>query len=136
MVLHFFPERVENGCVRPTERATGSRRSSAASNSARRGRRRTLFSSSARTTVALPPAVPTFRSAAPAEALAEPTSEEPTAEFAIEEFVIDDDEYPEVTIDRRRSMPTAAAEPDRVDDIDQWLEEFAVEDCCCDSLPG
>lgn len=48
-------------------------------------------------------------------------------DLALEEFVIDDDDYPEVTAARRRAEP-AASRPDRVDDIDQWLEEFAVSD--------
>ena len=49
-------------------------------------------------------------------------------DLALEEFVIDDDDYPEVSAAQRRVAP-AASEPDRVDDIDQWLEEFAVSDC-------
>ena len=61
---------------------------------------------------------------------------QPGVDLALAEFVIDGDDYPELTADRRRSEPTTVAEPDRVDDIDEWLEEFAVEDCCCDSLPG
>ena len=60
----------------------------------------------------------------------------PINDMALADFVIDDDEYPEVTVDRPLAAPPDVAEPDRVDDIDQWLEEFAVEDCCCDSLPG
>jgi hypothetical protein len=60
----------------------------------------------------------------------------PGVDLSLEEFVIDDDDYPEISADRRRAAPTTEFEPDRVDDIDQWLEEFAVEDCCCDSLPG
>jgi hypothetical protein len=50
-------------------------------------------------------------------------------ELDLAEFVVDDDDYPEVAADRGRTPPPTAAVPDRVDDIDDWLEEFAVEDC-------
>jgi len=50
-----------------------------------------------------------------------------TGDLALEEFVIDDDDFPEVTAAQLRAEP-AASLPDRVDDIDQWLEEFAVSD--------
>jgi len=55
------------------------------------------------------------------------------ADSALEEFVIDDDDYPEVSAGQRRVEP-APSEPDRVDDIDDWLEEFAVSDYF-DALP-
>ena len=55
-------------------------------------------------------------------------------DLALEEFVIDDDDYPEVTAAQQRVAPEPS-EPDRVDDIDQWLEEFAVSDWL-DALPG
>ena len=54
-------------------------------------------------------------------------------DLALAEFVIDDDDYPEVSVARRGVTP-AASQPDRVDDIDQWLEEFAVSDWL-DPLP-
>jgi len=57
-----------------------------------------------------------------------------SADLELAEFVIDDDDYPEVTAAQRRVAPQAS-EPDRVDDIDQWLEEFAVSDWL-DALPG
>ena len=49
-----------------------------------------------------------------------------TTDLSLAEFVIDDDDYPEVTAAPR--LLAAASEPDRVDDIDEWLEEFAVPD--------
>jgi hypothetical protein len=52
----------------------------------------------------------------------------PECDFELEEYVVDHDDYPEVSADRRRAA-TPAALPDRIDDIDMWLEEFAVEDC-------
>jgi hypothetical protein len=55
-------------------------------------------------------------------------------ELDLAEFVVDHDDYPEVAADRRRIARPTAAVPDRVDDIDDWLEEFAVEDCW-DSSP-
>ena len=92
----------------------------------RRARRRTLF----------PPTVgPQFGpdpepDIAPVAAEVAPLPAEPAgmANFALEEFVIDDDDYPEVSAAQRRVAPAASA-PDRVDDIDEWLEEFAVSDC-------
>ena len=55
---------------------------------------------------------------------AEPTE---MTDLALEEFVIDDDDYPEVSAAQRR-VERVPSEPDRVDDIDEWLEEFAVSD--------
>ena len=115
LVLHFTAHRVDNGRVKPTERAINGRRSNFSVGSPRRARRRTLFAPTA------PPR-------------AEPDHEpEIDSDCALEEYVIDGDEYPEVTAAQRRTEP-AASEPDRVDDIDQWLEEFAVSDCL-DALP-
>ena len=66
---------------------------------------------------------------APVAADAPILAAEPTAmtDLALEEFVIDDDDYPEVSAAQRR-VERAPSEPDRVDDIDEWLEEFAVSD--------
>jgi hypothetical protein len=51
------------------------------------------------------------------------------AEFELEEYVVDRDDYPDVIGRRRRAPESTTAQPDRVADIDDWLEEFAVEDC-------
>ncbi|MEO8696359.1 MAG: hypothetical protein ABI658_22780 [Acidimicrobiales bacterium] len=107
--------------MRPSERAAN----------VRRARRRTLFAGPQPGPEPEPdpepaPAVAAVAVSALGEApvLAEPLA---PAEFALEEFVIDDDDYPEVTFAQRRIAPAASA-PDRVDDIDDWLEEFAVAD--------
>jgi hypothetical protein len=52
-----------------------------------------------------------------------------TADFDLEEYVVDRDDYPDVIADRRHARESTMAQPDRVADIDDWLEEFAVEDC-------
>ena len=92
--------------------------------SSRRARRRTLFA-----TTAGPRSEPDLELAPVATdavlAVGEPAH---MTDLALDEFVIDDDDYPEVSVAQRRVQP-AASEPDRVDDIDQWLEEFAVSDC-------
>lgn len=62
-----------------------------------------------------------------------PSAELARVDFALDEFVVDDDDYPEASFAQRRVAPVASA-PDRVDDIDDWLEEFAVSDGL-DALP-
>jgi len=99
--------------MRPSDRATAIQRARVGARSSRRARRRTLLSSAA--------ASPSF--------LADDSLLD---ESALEEFVIDDDDYPAV-VGAPRAM-TVPSEPDRVDDIDEWLEEFAVSDCF-DDLP-
>jgi hypothetical protein len=107
--------------MRPSERAAN----------LRRARRRTLFAPSGepRSSSELDPEI-TLVAEVSTSLPAEPSA---TGEFALEEFVIDDDDYPEVAVVQRRSAPAASA-PDRVDDIDEWLEEFAVADGL-DTLP-
>ena len=51
------------------------------------------------------------------------------AEFELEEYVVDRDDYPPVIGDRRHERESTMAQPDRFADIDDRLEEFAVEDC-------
>ena len=77
--------------------------------SSRRARRRTMF--------------------APAGSGGAPVADDTAhcEDLALEEFVIDDDDYPAVIAPERSPTPFSA--PDRVDDIDDWLEEFAVADC-------
>ena len=100
--------------MRPSERATAMERSRTGPRSSRRARRRTLLSPSA--------AGPAFAD----------ESERTLDEIALAEFVIDDDDYPAVVSVPRAPVPIT--EPDRVDDIDDWLEEFAVSDSF-DMLP-
>jgi hypothetical protein len=66
---------------------------------------------------------------APAGSGAAPVADDTAhgADLALAEFVIDDDDYPAVIVSERSPTPISA--PDRVDDIDDWLEEFAVADC-------
>ena len=132
--------RVENGWVRPSERATTLRRGSVAARSPRRARSRTLFAPGPRfeTVVEGAAAVPTAVATPVPDA--EPVPGAPTvddrehlADLALEEFVVDADDYPEV-IGNERTVTPSTAQPDRVDDIDEWLEEFAVSDCF-DALP-
>jgi hypothetical protein len=132
-VLHFAAHRVENGNVRPTDRAADMRRGSDIAGSPRRARRRTLFAptvGSRRPPVvpeAVAPEAPAPEASAPADGLDQMT------DLALEEFVIDDDDYPEVIV-TQRGVAAVVSQPDRVDDIDQWLEEFAVSDWL-DPLP-
>ena len=86
-----------------------------AGRSPRRARRRTLFSATA--------------------ASGPPTTNETDEmldddqvldDLSLAQFVVDNDDYPAVIPSARPVMP--ASVPDRVDDIDQWLEEFAVSD--------
>ena len=122
-VLHFPAQRVENGEVRPSDRAANLRRANVNAGSSRRARRRTLFAPTAgrRPEPDLDPA--------PVAADGPIVAGEPaeTNDLALEEFVIDDDDYPEVSA-VHRAVERTPSEPDRVDDIDEWLEEFAVSD--------
>ena len=94
--------------MKPSERATAMQRTRVGARSSRRARRRTLFSPAAAGGASLPDDGGGFD------------------ESALAEFVIDDDDYPVVVGAPRAEV--AATEPDRVDDIDDWLEEFAVSD--------
>jgi hypothetical protein len=126
-VLHLASIRVENGSVRPSERATTLRRGNLAARSPRRARSRTLFSAGPRFEVA---AEKVEAATVEAVTIASPPVADETdqvADFALEEFVVDDDDYPAV-LGGESSGPLSTGEPDRVDDIDQWLEEFAVSD--------
>ena len=115
--------RVENGEVRPSERAANLRRANVNAGSSRRARRRTLFAptGAGRSEPDLDVAP------VAAEAVLAAVDPAQMSDLALEEFVIDDDDYPEVSAAQRRVEP-APSEPDRVDDIDDWLEEFAVSD--------
>ena len=128
-VLHFTAYRVENGGVRPTDRAANPRRGNVDAGSSRRGRRRTLFAP----TAGRRPEPDLDVRAVADDAVFEVVDPAQVTDLALEEFVIDDDDYPEVSAAQRR-VERAPSEPDRVDDIDDWLEEFAVSDYF-DALP-
>nr|HUP74736.1 hypothetical protein [Acidimicrobiales bacterium] len=127
-VLHFAAHRVENGNVRPTDRSADMRRANDRAGSPRQARRRTLFAP----TVG-PRRRPVAADGVAPDAVAPAGGLDQITDLALEEFVIDDDDYPEVSAVHGGVAP-AAAQPDRVDDIDQWLEEFAVSDWL-DPLP-
>lgn len=126
-VLHFTAQRVENGEVRPSDRAANLRRANVNAGSSRRARRRTLFAPTAGRRPE--PDLDLDCDPAPVAVDGPIVAGEPAEmnDLALEEFVIDDDDYPEVSAAQRRVERTQS-EPDRVDDIDEWLEEFAVSD--------
>lgn len=132
--------------MRPTERTGAGRPAAVVRGSSRRGRRRTLFSATAprrRESIDKTESSDPSHPVQPPEPIgaAEPVepqepiegeSAEPAGDMAeseLEEYVVDRDDYPQVTADRRHARESTMAQPDRVADIDDWLEEFAVEDC-------
>ena len=122
--------------MRPSERATTLRRGGVTTRSPRRARSRTLFAPGPRfeTVVDGGPAVATpVPSSEPISSALAADGVDQTADLALEEFVVDADDYPEV-IGNERTVTPSTALPDRVDDIDDWLEEFAVSDSL-DALP-
>ena len=122
--------------MRPSERATTLRRGNVATRSPRRARSRTLFAPGPRFETVVdggPPVSIAVPGPEPVPSAPAVDDAEHVADLALEEFVVDADDYPEVIGDQRGVAPSTA-QPDRVDDIDDWLEEFAVSDCF-DALP-
>jgi hypothetical protein len=85
-----------------------------AGRSPRRARRRTLFSATA---ASGPPTT---------NETDETLDDQVLDEIALARFVVDNDDYPAAIPRDHPVLPPSV--PDRVDDIDQWLEEFAVSD--------
>ena len=118
--------------MRPIDRAANLRRANDAGSS-RRARRRTLFAPTAGPRTEPDLAVAADALLATVDSVLAAVDPPEMSDLALEEFVIDDDDYPEVSAAQRR-VERVASEPDRVDDIDDWLEEFAVSDYF-DALP-